>query len=342
MRVLVAGIGGASLGTEVLKCLELAGSYDSFGCDVSPYAFGHYQGGTLKTFVVPADGYVEAVLDLCQRHGIEAVIPGGEEPLQLLVSAAKRFEQAGIWLATNAPTVVTTCSDKRRLFTRLTELGLPVPWTAAVADVATMRNLRDIPLPCVVKPATGSGGSASVYLAATLAEARALVYGLLENGRTVLVQEYVPEDEGEFSIGTLSRTDTQLIGSIVMKRLFHAKLSVHLRTNTGLISSGYGQGLIDDFPDIRRQAERIAAALGNAGPLDIQGRVRDGILLPFEINPRFSGSVFLRAMAGFNQVDAFLQSFRTGSTPAFGPVRHGFYLRSLSEVFVPKAAVKAA
>jgi carbamoyl-phosphate synthase large subunit len=100
--------------------------------------------------------------------------------------------------------------------------------------------------------------------------------------------------------------------------------------------------LIDDFPQMRAQAERIAAALNNAGPLDIQGRVRDGVLLPFEINPRFSGSVFLRAMAGFNQVDAFLQSFRTGSMPAFGPVRPGFYLRSLSEVFVPKTAVMAA
>src|ERR1700737_169695 len=77
MRVLVAGIGGASLGTEILKCLQLAGAYEIFGCDVSPYAFGHYQGGTLKTFVVAPGSYADAVLDLCRQHHIEAVIPGG-------------------------------------------------------------------------------------------------------------------------------------------------------------------------------------------------------------------------------------------------------------------------
>jgi carbamoyl-phosphate synthase large subunit len=44
VRVLVAGIGGASLGTEILKALQLAGRYELFGCDISPMAFGHYDG----------------------------------------------------------------------------------------------------------------------------------------------------------------------------------------------------------------------------------------------------------------------------------------------------------
>ena len=69
MRVLVAGIGGASLGTEILKCLRMAGTYEAFGCDVSPYAFGHYQEGTVETFVVPTGGYVDAVAELCRRLG---------------------------------------------------------------------------------------------------------------------------------------------------------------------------------------------------------------------------------------------------------------------------------
>ncbi len=42
-RILVAGIGGASLGTEILKCLRDAGTYEVFGCDISEHAYGHYQ-----------------------------------------------------------------------------------------------------------------------------------------------------------------------------------------------------------------------------------------------------------------------------------------------------------
>ena len=37
--VLIAGIGGGSLGTEIAKSLRLAGAYRILGCDVSPLAF---------------------------------------------------------------------------------------------------------------------------------------------------------------------------------------------------------------------------------------------------------------------------------------------------------------
>jgi carbamoyl-phosphate synthase large subunit len=342
MRVLVAGIGGASLGTEILKCLRMAGTYEAFGCDVSPYAFGHYQEGTVETFVVPTDGYVDAVADLCRRLAIDAVIPGGEEPLRLLIGGADRLQRAGARLAGNAPHVVADCSDKGRLFARLAELAVPMPWTMIVVDEATFARRADVPMPCVVKPASGSGGSNFVYLANSLSDARTYVNALLKEGRTPLVQEYVPEDEGEFTVGTLATPAGRLIGSIALQRLFHAKLSVQMRSKAGLVSSGYSQGLIDEFPAVRAQAERIATAMKNAGPMNIQGRMRDGIFYPFEINPRFSASVFLRAMAGFNEVDLFLQSLLGDGTPAVGPIRSGFYLRSLSEVFVPKTDLKAA
>lgn len=49
IRVLIAGIGGASLGTEILKSLLLNEErYDIFGCDISALAFGHYQYGFQK------------------------------------------------------------------------------------------------------------------------------------------------------------------------------------------------------------------------------------------------------------------------------------------------------
>ncbi|MBF0103086.1 MAG: hypothetical protein HQK77_19480, partial [Desulfobacterales bacterium] len=51
-KVMIAGIGGASLGTELLKCLEAAGGYTIFGCDISPLAYGHYMSGFERTYVV--------------------------------------------------------------------------------------------------------------------------------------------------------------------------------------------------------------------------------------------------------------------------------------------------
>ena len=90
-KVMVAGIGGASLGTEILKCLRKARRYQIYGCDISGYAYGHYEKGVTETFVVSRERYVECVLKLCVAKGIRVIIPGGDEPAVLLGSAAADF-----------------------------------------------------------------------------------------------------------------------------------------------------------------------------------------------------------------------------------------------------------
>lgn len=335
--VMIAGIGGASLGTEILKSLLATDSYLVYGCDISPLAFGHYQQGFVQTFLVDENRYVESIKEICEDQKIQALIPGGEAPLNLLVPRAAEFERLGIHLVANSTEIVATCSNKRLFSERMQQLGLPMPKTVAVTDAD---DIGEIPIPCVIKPATGTGGSSMVVLASSLDEARMYVRYLLKNSHTAVIQEYIPEDEGEYTIGVLSLPNGQVAGTVVMKRLFNAKLSVLAKTRTGLISSGYSQGLIDEFPEIREQAERIAAALGSVGPLNVQGRMRDGVLLPFEINPRFSASTYLRALAGFNEIDVYLRALLRGEVPAPVRISPGYYLRSLSEVRVEKSEVK--
>lgn len=338
VRVLIAGIGGASLGTEILKCLRLAKRYEVFGCDISPLAFGHYQPGLKKSFLASPKDYVPSVLEICRRQKISIILPGGEQPLVLLTEAREQLAQAGIQLAGNSPAVIEKCTDKFETFALLQRLGIEVPLTL---HIQKPEDLGPMTYPCVVKPARDSGGSAFVFLAANRAEAVLYVTYLLQQGKKVIAQAYVPADEGEFTIGVLSLPTGRVVGSIALQRKFPAKLSVSLRSATGLISSGYSQGYIDDFPGLRAQAERVAAALGSTGPLNIQARVRQGKLLIFEINPRFSASTYLRAMAGFNELDIYLQYLAKGRVPARPPViRPGYYLRSLSEVFVSAKALK--
>jgi carbamoyl-phosphate synthase large subunit len=339
-RILVAGVGGASLGTEILKCLKQSGRYTVYGCDISEFAYGHYQNNTAASFVVRRDRYIESLLEICAAHGIQAIIPGGEEPLVLLCQSADRLEQSGVLLAANSPHLITLCSDKKRLFERLREEGLPIPRTLAVEDARGVEHLDEVGYPCVTKPTTGSGGSRLVSLASCKAEAAFSVNQILGEGRVALVQEYVPLSEGEFTVGVLSLPNKQLAGSVAMRRLFHCKLSVLMSTKAGLISTGYSQGLIEEFAALRAQAEEIAARLGSTGPLNIQGRVRNGVLLPFEINPRFSASTYLRAMAGFNEIDIYLRYRLCGIRPEVGSIRPGYYLRSLTETVVSREEIK--
>lgn len=338
LTVLVAGIGGASLGTELLKCLLLAGRYDIAGCDISPLAFGHYQPGFRKTLLADRDDYVGSVLEACAETGARYIIPGGEEPMVLLARESARLAAAGVGLAGNHPAVIARFSDKRLAFEILAQVGIPTPLTLTVG---TPQDLDPMRYPCVIKPATGSGGSTFVFLAGDREEALLYVSYLNRNGRTALVQEYLPEDEGEFTIGVLSLPGGRLAGSVAMRRLFNSKLSVLYKGRLGLISSGYSQGEIDDFPALRQSAERIAAAIGSEGPINVQGRVRNGVLIPFEINPRFSASTYLRALAGFNEVDVFLQFLASGRVVQATALRPGYYLRSLAETYVPREQVRS-
>ncbi len=64
-----------------------------------------------------------------------------------------------------------------------------------------------------------------------------------------------------------------------------------------------------DFPEIRREAVRIAEALKPMGPSNIQLRMHGGRPVCFEINIRFSGTTPIRARLGFNDVEAALNHY---------------------------------
>jgi carbamoyl-phosphate synthase large subunit len=158
-------------------------------------------------------------------------------------------------------------------------------------------------------------------------------------GLKPIAQEYMLHDAGEFTVGVLRFGSW--MGSIAMKREFPCKLSYLLKSDKFLISSGYSQGLIARFPEICAQAERIADALGSFGPLNIQGRIIGGVFCPFEINPRFSATTYLRAMAGFPEIEMFLDHLLGETALPQTSIKSGYYLRSLTEMYVPAQSIKS-
>jgi len=63
-NILIAGIGGASLGTEIFKSLKLAKRYNIYGADISPYAYGLYEKGFKKTYLVKENNYIDDILKI--------------------------------------------------------------------------------------------------------------------------------------------------------------------------------------------------------------------------------------------------------------------------------------
>ncbi|NLE26760.1 MAG: ATP-grasp domain-containing protein [Clostridiaceae bacterium] len=332
MKVLVAGLGGASLGTEIVKSLHRTGRYCIYGCDISAYAYGHFMPECIKTIQISSERYIESIIEFCIENAIHYVIPGGEGPLSLLNKNRNILNQAGIVPVLNNEKIIDICSDKRKTFSVLNDLGFSIPYTL---EIEKWEDNIDISFPCIIKPATGTGGSNFVFLVGNREELGIYVQYLLNNGQKVIVQEYIPHQGGEYTIGVLSLMNGDIVGSICLERVFHNKLSIMHKSELGLISSGYTQGFIKNRPELCDVAERIAKALNSTGPINIQGRIKDGMLVPFEINPRFSASTYLRSLAGFNELDLYLQHLSTGCIdfPDL-TVKEGYCVRSFTELFV--------
>jgi carbamoyl-phosphate synthase large subunit len=337
IRVMIAGIGGASLGTEICKSLLLADNYKIYGCDISKTAYGLYEKAFVETFKVNRNSYVSEVLSVCKEINISFLIPGGEQPMLLLNEAKNVFSAAGIQILSNSKEVIERCSNKSETFRFLNQVGIPIPQTTIIKN---KNDIKNIGLPCIVKPAMGSGGSVSVFLAMSVDEAMIYSEFIKNNGNTPIAQQYICEEEGEFTIGVLSLPTGQVVGSIALRRVLDAKISIAYRGKGGVISSGYSQGHIGNYDNLCSQAEEIALAIKSCGPLNIQGRVLNGVLLPFEINPRFSASTYLRAMAGFNEIDMFIKYLIDGKIPNCSEKKTGWYLRSLTEKFIAEKELK--
>lgn len=345
IRVLVTAIGGGGHGDQILKALRLAppGRYEIFGADANPDC---PQAVLVERFLrLPLardPNYMPELLRICEELGVKALFHGCEPELLLFAEHRRRIEDAGIFLPINDTALIRLCMDKARTNARLAELGFPAPRHVHVTSQSEFADIDWFPV--VVKPAVGGGGSANVYIAQDLQELKALALylrlGVVTSG--FMIQEYVGTPNQEFTVGVLHDLQGHYIDSIAVRRHLNSGLSVRtsVTNRTGrkelgarlVISSGVSQGDIGRFPDVTGQCREMAELLGSRGPLNVQCRLVNGRVQVFEINPRFSGTTSLRAIAGFNEPDLLIRRHLLGENiPAGVPYQEATILRSLTE-----------
>lgn len=343
----MTGVGSGGHGEQILKALTLAGpdKYMLFGADANAGARSKLiLDQVYELPLANSLGYIDTVLSLAQKLDVDAIFHGSEPELTALSAEKSRFEQAGIFLATNQQDLVKTAMNKDSITKVLEKLGFSVPRSWFIPEGESIEVVDEFPV--VVKPHLGGGGSRDVFIAQDFREleAIAVLLGFFDRRQSLYVQKYVGSSDSEFTVGVLNSPSGNLIGSVAMKRDLTSTLSVRSRVpnrtaDIGLgdfltISSGVSQGLIDDYPLLRRQCEDIAKSLGSAGPLNIQCRLVGNEVFVFEINPRFSGTTSARALAGFNEPDLFLDSyFYPDNFPDSEGVSAGTLSRSLIEAF---------
>ena len=345
IAVLVTGVSGGSIGEQVCKSLALGRQAYRVVVTNTEREATHVVAADCRESLplASAADYVDRLLELIAQHRIAFVIPGSEPELIRISCELSAFEGSGATVLVNAPEVIATCVDKQQTIAFLSAQGFQTPQTFIVEQGQSLGEMP-FPFPCIVKPVHGGGGSANTFLAQDEEELRFFIRYLTKYGAVPLIQEYIPDAETEYTVGVLHSPAGKHLGTVVLRRQILAGLSNRLRAanHTGrpelgkvlAVSSGISQGDIVDFEPVRLAAEQMAHALGSVGPLNIQGRWDGNRFVPFEINPRFSGTTPMRALAGFNEPERMIEAC-LGLEPesGSGAVMLGSCRRGLREYF---------
>lgn len=343
IRVLIAGAGGGGYGVEVLKALRLSKkNYFIYCTDMSPSSLGLFLAD--KSSIVARAGsadYLKQLLKICHDMKIQAVIPGSDADLKAISQNEQLFKDRQIYLPINSAEVIDLCLNKVRTSEFLRSAGFNIPKFKIVKELKDTVSVKYYPV--IVKPYIGGGGSNFTFIAQDSKELKFFCSYLRKYNIPTMIQQYIGGPDSEYTVGILSNAQKKIISTIGIRRFIQSGLSNRLKVPSRLkkdemlvISSGISQGEIDVNPRILNEARRIAQALGSCGPLNIQGRYMKGKFYTFEINPRFSGTTYQRALAGINEPDLCIRQQVLGEKIS-GNIkpRRGRILRGLFEKFIP-------
>ena len=315
--VLVTGTGGGGHGEQIIKALRLGEfKYKIIGTDIDRYSTGRSTVDIFELVPPAADPvYIDHVLSLTEKYGIGVIFHGSEPEMKILSKNRSVFEERGIYIPINRHELIEICSDKVETFKYLAQHGIQT------MNFREVKNLSDLDgydtYPSIIKPAVGGGGSNNVFIIQSRKELDSISIYLLNFYEKLIIQEYIGNPDEEYTVGVLYGKDGKFINSIALKRIINNSLTTRTkvrnithRKDLGeflVISSGVSQGIIESWPEIRGKCEKIAEILNPTAPINIQCRYINNEVIPFEINPRFSGTTSLRAMAGYNEPDVLIR-----------------------------------
>lgn len=335
--VLVTGVGGRSVGYQILRVLLSQGSkYRIVATDASEFSCGLYEANS--NYVVPpassADDYIPAIQHIVEREQVDVILPGTQAEVSVLAAHRDSFNSDCCVLANPAP-VVQLCADKKALYTWLADHDFRVPRTASASGWETL--VHHCGFPIVGKPTKDTGASRNVAILKNEAEIGHYLQEMTAD--QIVFQEYVGEADEEYTVGVMVSREGQVIDSIVIHRTL-VGLSLGVQRQIGkhsyALSTGYSQGFVIRHDTIQSICEALALEIGIRGPLNIQLRLVDGEVIIFEVHPRFSGTSAIRAEVGFNEPDILIRNFLFGER--FGRLSYRTEvaaIRALRHIIVP-------
>jgi carbamoyl-phosphate synthase large subunit len=315
VTVLLTGA-GAGVGQSILKALRLSKVKTRIIiADMDPLTAGLYRADA--AYVIPAANdpkYIPHLEAICKKEQVELLLVGTDVELPVLARHKADFQRnTATRIIVSDNETIAIADDKWKTTEFLRSHGFPFIRSALPKDVDTL--MRDVGFPLVVKPRVGarSVGFAIAHDEPELRE-------LLRKTKDAIVQEYLPEEDEEYTCGGFFM-DGECYGVIPMKRW--------------LRNGDTYKAIAKHDPHLERFIERVGKTLKIDGPCNFQLRRSGDQWKIFEINCRFSGTTGAASALGFNVVNALLQHIFYDRPPYHLHFDEAYVFRYWNEVFAP-------
>ena len=119
-----------SIGKRIQLIEHLKTAFRVVGADASlQNAARHFTDAFYQIPRCREEGYIEALLEICRKEDIKALIPLYEAEFQVLNAARGQFEELGVHLILSDSRVIEICNDKYETAAFFEKYQIPAPRT---------------------------------------------------------------------------------------------------------------------------------------------------------------------------------------------------------------------
>jgi carbamoyl-phosphate synthase large subunit len=319
MKVAVTGVGGG-VGQSILKALTLSTlPVEVLAIDIQPLSAGLYRADDAVILPGLETGTEDEWRQVLQDRNVDALIPGSDHDLVPIATVRERWAEDGVCAALVSDLeVVAACRDKALTCELLESKGVPVPTSAWDLDLdAAASWARSQGYPIVLKP---RDGSASRHFQVVKDEEELRFF--YQRTPNPILQEYLSlsGQVEEYTCSVFADGDGKVAGTFMARR--------------ELSGGSTYRAEIGHWPEIQELLISIGTALRPRGSINVQLRMTERGPVPFELNPRCSGTTGIRAYFGFNEPEMLLRHYVLGEPLEAPQPRFGYVMRYWNEVFL--------
>jgi carbamoyl-phosphate synthase large subunit len=312
INIIVTGT-GSLIGQAIIKSIrhaDLPVDVKIVGCDYFEKTVGSFWCD--KNYVLPdvlkdenIKKWQEKIIDIIIKEEISILFIGVDFELILFAKLSEEIKNiSNCMVVVSDEKTINIGNDKYLTYTFLRDNKLNYPKTYLLSEI----NSEKIHYPCIIKPRIGAR-SKGVHIINDEGQ----LYEKAAESKDVIIQELIGNPETEYTCGVLY-WDGKFINSIALKRI--------LKEGNTYIAEY--KNTFDE--KIYKYIEKIVHKLNILGSCNFQLRLgQDGEPYVFEINPRYSGTTYMRHLFGFKEVEFVIRAINGCNNESFLLKEGGIY-----------------